>query len=392
MFKHIDNYPGDPILSMVGHFAQDTRDNKINLGIGLYYNEFGQIPQMRAVARAKALLHQERSPCTYLPMEGDEAYRQAVQQFLFGAEESEHIATIQTLGGSGALKVGADFLKRYFPLSEIWVSNPTWENHVAIFEGAGFKVHRYPYFDAATHSVDFRAMWSCLETLPAHSIILLHPCCHNPTGCDLNQEQWDQLITLIEQRKLIPFMDMAYLGFGEGLEADAYAVRAIAKRLKAGLVCNSFSKTFSLYGERCGTLSTICANREEANRVLGQLKFTVRRNYSSPPSYGSRIVRKILQTPTLRADWEAELRDMCQRMKTMRKQIHDLLCSEAPDTDFSYLLKQRGMFAYTGLSESQVNELREKHALYLVGRGRICVAGANPNNVRRIAEAVAAVI
>lgn len=392
MFKHVALYPGDPILSMVEHFAQDTRDNKINLGIGLYYNEFGQIPQMNAVAQATTLLAQEVTPCTYLPMEGDEAYRHTVQQFLFGAEQTGHITTIQTLGGSGALKVGADFLKRHFPQSDIWVSDPTWENHISIFEGAGFKVHRYPYFDAATHRVDFSRMLACLADLPAHSIILLHPCCHNPTGCDLDREQWDTLIELIAHRKLIPFMDMAYLGFGESLEEDAYAVRAMAKRIKAVLVSNSFSKTFSLYGERCGSLSVICANSNEADRVLGQLKFTVRCNYSSPPSYGCNIVRKILQTPTLRANWEAELRDMCRRMKMMRQKIHDLLRHKAPKADFSYLLKQRGMFAYTGLTAQQVEDLRKKHAVYMVGNGRLCVAGANTDNAQQIATAIAAVI
>ncbi|SFN17515.1 aromatic-amino-acid transaminase [Formivibrio citricus] len=392
MFSAVESYAGDPILSMVGQFAQDPRSGKVNLGIGLYYDEQGRIPQMRAVARAKAVLHEEQVPCTYLPMEGDEAYRRTVQRFLFAGQDGDHIATIQTLGGSGALKVGADFLKRYFPDSEVWVSDPTWENHVSIFEGAGFKVHRYPYFDPATHGVDFAGMLACFESLPAGSIVLLHPCCHNPTGCDPDRDQWAQLIELIVRRKLIPFVDMAYWGFGEGLDEDAYVVRTLAGRLKAGLICNSFSKIFSLYGERCGSLSVICSHSEEAERVLGQLKFTVRRNYSSPPSHGARIVSTVLQTPALCAEWQAELDEMRTRMQIMRKRLFSLLQSELPGEDFSYLLRQRGMFAYTGLSAGQVAELRETHAVYMLGSGRICVAGANENNVQQIASAIAAVV
>jgi aromatic-amino-acid transaminase len=326
-------------------------------------------------------------------MEGALNYRQALQPLVFGAEASfERIATIQTLGGSGALKVGADFLKHYFPQSRVWVSDPTWDNHVAIFEGSGFEVLRYPYFDAESGKVDFTGMLDCLKQLPANSIVLLHPCCHNPTGTDLNHAQWDQVIELLRARSLIPFLDIAYQGFGDGLVEDAYAIRALLRTDLAFLVSNSFSKIFSLYGERCGGLSVVCADAQEAQRVLGQLKATVRRNYSSPPTHGSQLIATVLLDPALRAEWEAELTQMRLRIKAMRQTLFDVLTQELPQADFNYLLTQHGMFSYTGLSATQVERLREKHAIYLVHTGRMCVAGLNSANAARVAHAFADVL
>lgn len=393
MFEHVESYPGDPILSLLQAFLQDQRPEKINLGIGLYYNEQGQIPRLQAVQQAEERLRQHPHPCSYLPMEGAKNYREALQPLVFGSDAAcERIATIQTLGGSGALKIGADFLKRSFPQAQVWVSDPTWDNHVAVFEGAGFQVHRYPYFDPRDSSVQFDAMLDCLKSLPQHSIVLLHPCCHNPTGTDLSRSQWDQVITVLQQRQLIPFMDIAYQGFGDGLDADAYAIRALLAGGSSFLVSNSFSKIFSLYGERCGGLSVVCADQAEAARVLGQLQFTVRRNYSSPPVHGSQLIASVLQDPGLRTLWEDELSQMRQRIKTMRQSLFDVLSKELPHKDFNYLLSQRGMFSYTGLTPAQVDRLREQHAVYLVNSGRMCVAGLNQANVTRVAQAFAEVL
>lgn len=396
MFEHVESYAGDPILSLVETFLADPRPEKVNLSIGLYYDEQGRIPRLRAVAAAEEALRGNKAPCTYLPMEGAKNYRETVQQFLFSADHpalsAGRIATIQTLGGSGALKVGSDFLKRYFPASEIWVSDPTWDNHVSIFEGAGFTVHRYPYFDSKTCQVNFDGMLTCLEHIPERSIVLLHPCCHNPTGSDLTPAQWDQVIALVVRRNLIPFMDIAYQGFGDGLVEDAYAVRAMASAASAALICNSFSKIFSLYGERCGGLSVVCADAAEANRVLGQLKFTVRRNYSSPPTHGSQIIAHVLTNRELRTDWETEVAEMRSRMKSMRQTLFDVFKTAAPQANFDHLLTQRGMFSYTGFNAAQVDALRERFGVYLISSGRMCVAGLNGNNAERVARAFAQVI
>jgi aromatic-amino-acid transaminase len=393
VFEHVESYPGDPILSLLQAFLQDTRPEKINLGIGLYYNEQGKIPRLEAVRLAEERLSKDPQPCSYLPMEGAKNYRLALQPLVFGPEaDLTRIATIQTLGGSGALKIGADFLKRYFPQSQAWVSDPTWDNHVAIFEGAGFVVNRYPYFDGQSSGIQFQAMLDCLNSMPGHSIVLLHPCCHNPTGTDLTRAQWDQVIAVVQQRQLIAFMDIAYQGFGDGLNEDAYAIRAMLASGCYFLVGNSFSKIFSLYGERCGGLSVVCADPQETARVLGQLQFTVRRNYSSPPVHGSQLIATVLLDPALRATWEAELTSMRLRIKTMRQSLFDVLSQALPHKDFNYLLNQRGMFSYTGLTEQQVDRLRDEHAVYLVHTGRMCIAGLNSQNVTRVAQAFAAVL
>lgn len=396
MFQNVDAYAGDPILSLMESFKKDPREQKVNLSIGLYYDEHGVIPQMKAVEAAEAQLNAtSQGASVYLPMEGLQPYRAAIQQLLFGADhamlQQQRIATIQTVGGSGALKVGADFLKRYFPDSEVWVSDPTWENHIAIFSGSGFNVHTYPYFDAENLSVNVEVMLTSLQKLPLKSIVLLHPCCHNPTGSDLTNEQWDKVILVAKERQLIPFLDIAYQGFGAGLNEDAYAIRAMAQAELPCLVSNSFSKIFSLYGERVGGLSVVCESSEAANRVLGQLKATVRRNYSSPPNFGAQVVAKVLNDNALRAEWQAEVERMRTRIIEMRKTLVATLKTAVPGRNFDYLMEQRGMFSYTGFSVAQVDRLREEFGVYLIASGRVCMAGLNHGNVQRVAEAFAAV-
>ncbi|EIV6646573.1 TPA: aromatic amino acid transaminase [Klebsiella aerogenes] len=397
MFQKVDAYAGDPILSLMERFKEDPRSDKVNLSIGLYYNEDGIIPQLQAVADAEARLNaQPHGASLYLPMEGLNSYRHAIAPLLFGADhpvlKQNRVASIQTLGGSGALKVGADFLKRYFPQSRVWVSDPTWENHIAIFEGAGFKVSTYPWFDDETNGVRFEAFLAKLQTLPERDIVLLHPCCHNPTGADLSNAQWDEVVKVLKARNLIPFLDIAYQGFGAGMEDDAYAIRAIASAGLPMLVSNSFSKIFSLYGERVGGLSIVCDDAETAGRVLGQLKATVRRNYSSPPNFGAQVVAAVLNDPALKASWLAEVEAMRTRILAMRQTLVDALKEAVPGKNFDYLLKQRGMFSYTGLSAAQVDRLREEFGVYLIASGRMCVAGLNSRNVQRVAQAFAAVM
>ncbi len=396
MFAHVEAYAGDPILTLVETFNKDQRNPKVNLGIGLYYDEEGRIPLLPSVQKAESRHVATAGTRSYLPIEGAANYRAAVQALLWGAEheavKAGRIATIQTIGGSGALKIGADLLKRYFPQSEVWVSNPTWDNHRAMFEGAGFVVHDYPYYDAATCGVKFDDMLACLKALPAKSIVLLHPCCHNPTGVDLNNEQWLQVIEVVKQRDLLPFLDMAYQGFGDSLDADTFAIRAMTEAGISFFVSNSFSKNLSFYGERCGGLSVVCDNSEEAARVLGQMKATVRRNYSSPPTHGGQVAALVMTDPALRAEWEQEVTAMRVRIKAMRQKLFEVISAKVPGRDFSYFVKQRGMFSYTGLSPEQVDRLREEFAVYLVRSGRMCVAGLNSHNVDYVADAFAAVL
>ncbi|MBI3144874.1 MAG: aspartate/tyrosine/aromatic aminotransferase [Pseudogulbenkiania sp.] len=396
MFEHVDAYAGDPILTLVETFNNDPRPTKVNLGIGLYYDEEGRIPLLPSVQKAEAARVKSAGPRSYLPMEGAANYRQSVQELLFGAGheavKSGRIATIQTIGGSGALKIGADLLKRYFPVSEVWVSSPTWDNHRAMFEGAGFAVHDYPYYDAVSGGVKFDQMIACFKQLPAKTVVLLHPCCHNPTGVDLSNEQWQQVIAVVVERQLIPFLDIAYQGFGDGLDEDAYAIRAMADAGVSFFVSNSFSKNLSFYGERCGGLSVVCQDAEEAGRVLGQMKATVRRNYSSPPTHGGQVTAMVMNDAALREEWEGEVAEMRERIKAMRQKLYQVLAAKVPGRDFSYFVKQRGMFSYTGLSPEQVDRLREEFAVYLVRSGRMCVAGLNSRNVEYVADAMAEVL
>ncbi|MHC6225405.1 amino acid aminotransferase [Pseudomonas sp. X10] len=396
MFKHVDAYAGDPILSLMETFKADPRADKVNLSIGLYYDAAGVVPQLAAVGEAeRRLADKPHEASLYLPMEGLASYRQAIQALLFGAGHpavSEgRVATVQTVGGSGALKVGADFLKRYFPQAEVWVSDPTWDNHRAIFEGAGFKVHTYPYFDTASRGLDFTGMLATLQGLAANSIVLLHPCCHNPTGVDLDQGQWQQVVEVVKARNLIPFLDIAYQGFGEGLVEDAYAIREMARAGVPCLVSNSFSKIFSLYGERVGGLSVVCDDTDTAQSVLGQLKATVRRNYSSPPNFGAQLVAGVLGDDGLNAQWVAEVEQMRQRILDMRQGLVDALAELLPGQDFQFFLRQRGMFSYTGFSVEQVRRLRDEFGVYLIDSGRVCMAGLRPDNLQQVAKAFAAV-
>ena len=397
MFQHIPPYAGDPILSLMEQFNTDPRAEKVNLSIGLYYNEDSIVPQLDTIIEAqKRIAPKNDKTKLYLPMEGFKPYREAIQSLLFGANspaiQQGRVATIQTLGGSGALKVGADFLKTYFPNSEVWVSQPTWDNHVAIFNGAGIKSNFYPYFDAETRGVDFDGMLSTLNTLAEHSIVLLHPCCHNPTGADLNPAQWDQVIAVLKERNLIPFLDIAYQGFGDGMEQDAYAIRALDQAGLNFIVSNSFSKIFSLYGERVGGLTFVCDDAEAAKCTFGQLKATVRRIYSSPPTTGAWLVDQVLNDADLNQQWQNEVKEMRERIIKMRSILKDELTKALPERDFSYLVNQKGMFSYTGLTGEQVDTLREEYAIYLVRSGRICVAGLNMNNIYKVAKAMAEVL
>ena len=397
MFQHVDAYAGDPILSLMEEFVKDERTQKVNLSIGLYYNEDNIVPQLNCVQTAcKNIQAGNDKVKLYLPMDGLKPYNQATQALVLGADSPARrdgrAVTIQTLGGSGALKVGADFLKKYFPQSDVWVSQPTWENHIAIFNGAGIASHFYPYFDDKTNGVNVPAMLETLAALPAKSIVLLHPCCHNPTGADLTPAEWDQVITVLKQQDLIPFLDIAYQGFGQGLEEDAYAIRALDRSGMNFIVSNSFSKIFSLYGERVGGLTFVCDDADTAQKVLGQLKATVRRIYSSPATTGALLVENVLNTPALNAEWQAELNEMRERIIQMRQLLSSKLNQAMPERNFDYLLKQQGMFSYTGLTAAQVDVLKEKYGIYLVRSGRMCAAGLNLNNIDYVADAMAQVI
>jgi aromatic-amino-acid transaminase len=396
LFAHLDAYAGDPILSLNEDFQRDKRPHKINLSIGIYFDDDGRIPVLDCVRQAEAQMLAEGGAKSYLPIEGPPAVRKAVQQLLFGADHeavtSGRIATIQSVGSSGGLKVGGDFLARWFPGSAVWVSDPTWDNHRAMLEGCGLQVHTYPYYDSASGGLRFQAMLDTLPGLPSRSIVLLHACCHNPTGVDLSPQQWDQLIPVLRERQLLPFLDLAYQGYGEGIEQDAYSVRALASARVHFLVANSFSKSMSVYGERVGAMSVVCADASEADRVLGQLKATVRRNYSNPGIHAAGIISRVLSDPTLRASWESDVAGMRQRILDMRRRLHHTLSQRLPGKDLSYLLTQRGMFSYTGLDPAKVDRLREEFGVYLIRSGRMCVAGLNSRNVEPTALAMAAVM
>jgi aromatic-amino-acid transaminase len=396
MFTHLEPYAGDPILSLNDAFQKDPRADKVNLSIGIYFDDAGRIPVLDCVRQAEAAMLAESGAKSYLPIEGAAATRRAVQHLLFGpaheAVTSGRVATLQTVGSSGGLRVGADFIKRWLPGSEVWVSDPTWDNHRAMFEGAGIAVHTYPYYDAQTGGLRFDAMLSAIASLPPRSVVLLHACCHNPTGVDLSAAQWDALIPVLRERELLPYLDLAYQGYGDGIEEDAFAVRALAAAGLTFFVANSFSKSMSVYGERAGALSVVCGDAAEAELVLGQLKATVRRNYSSPGIHAAGIVARVLTDPALRAAWQADVAAMRERIASMRRQLHAVLSAKRPGRDFSYFLTQRGMFSYTGLSATQVDRLKDEFGVYLVRSGRMCVAGLNTHNVERTATAMAAVL
>jgi len=396
MFQHVEAYPGDPILSLNEAFGKDPRTNKINLSIGIYFDDAGKIPLLPSVRAAEHKVVADAGARPYLPMEGAANFRTAVQELLFGADsavvKAGRVVTIQAVGSSGGLKVGGDFINRYFPTSTMLVSDPTWDNHKAVFEGCGLTVKTYPYYDAATGGLRFDAMIEALKAAEKKSIVLLHACCHNPTGVDLTQEQWQQLVPVLKERELIAFLDLAYQGYGDGIVEDAYAVRLLADQGLSFFVANSFSKSMSLYGERCGALSVVCPDAAQAVNVLGQMKATIRRNYSNPPLHGGQLVARVLSDPELRPMWEAEVVAMRDRIQFMRRKLHDVLSAKLPGRDFSYFLTQRGMFSYTGLTAEQCDRLKEEFGVYLVRSGRMCIAGLNTGNVEATANAIAAVL
>lgn len=396
MFEHVDAYAGDPILSLNEAFQKDPRAGKINLSIGIYFDNDGRIPMLPSVRAAELAVVEAAGARPYLPMEGAANFRSAVQVLLFGADHpaiaAGRIATIQGVGSSGGLKVGADLLKRYFPDSKIYLSDPTWDNHRAVFEGSGHSCESYPYYDPATGGLRFDDMLAFFKALPTRSIVVMHACCHNPTGVDLTQEQWRALVPVIRERGLLPFLDLAYQGYGDGIHEDAFAPRLLADEGLSFLIANSFSKSMSLYGERCGGLSVVCPDADQAARVLGQMKFMIRRNYSNPPMHGGQIVAKVLTDAKLRVMWEAEVKEMRERIQSMRRQLHDVLAAKLPGRDFSYFLTQRGMFSYTGLTADQAERLKTEFGVYILRSGRMCVAGLNTRNVEATAEAMAAAL
>lgn len=396
IFSAVEMAPRDPILGLNETFGADTRPTKVNLGVGVYFDENGKIPLLDAVKRAEKARVESLPARGYQPIEGSAAYNQVVQQLLFGKESpllaAGRVITTQGLGGTGALKVGADYLRRLLPSANVYISDPSWENHRALFETAGFTVENYPYYDAATRGVNFDGMKACLKAMPARSIVVLHACCHNPTGADLTEAQWREVIELMKDRDLVGFLDMAYQGFADGIAEDALALNLFSASGMQFFVASSFSKSFSLYGERVGALSVVTASKDESARVLSQIKRTIRTNYSNPPTHGGSVVATVLGTSELRQLWELELAGMRQRIRTMRQSFVEKLQAKGVAQDFSFIVKQRGMFSYTGLSADQVARMQSEFGVYAVSSGRICVAAMNTKNIDYVVDAVAAVL
>ncbi len=394
IFAAVEMAPRDPILGLNEAYNADARTTKVNLGVGVYFDDTGKIPLLAAVKAAEEARLKAAPPRGYQPIEGPAAYNQAVQNLLFGASSeivaSGRIITAQALGGTGALKVGADYLKRLLPTAKVYISDPSWENHRALFESAGFVVENYPYYDPATRGVDFAAMKACLSGLQPGSIVILHACCHNPTGADITDVQWQEVVAVCRERGLVPFLDMAYQGFAEGIEADAVAVRAFVASGLQFFVSSSFSKSFSLYGERVGALSIVTASKEEAGRVMSQVKRVIRTNYSNPPTHGGAMVAAVLASPELRQMWETELAGMRDRIRAMRNGLAEQL--KAKGLSFDFVNQQRGMFSYTGLSAAQVEALKSEFGIYAVSSGRICVAALNSRNLAYVTDAIASVL
>ncbi len=396
LFSAVEMAPRDPILGLNEAFNADTRQNKVNLGVGVYYNEEGRIPLLRAVAAAEMARLELNAPRGYLPIEGIASYDMAVQGLLFGADSAlvadGRVVTTQALGGTGALKIGADFLKRMLPDAVVAITNPSWENHRALFESAGFPVQNYSYYDAASHGIDRAGMLEDLKNLPPRSIVVLHACCHNPTGVDLQPEDWKQILEVLRANDHVPFIDIAYQGFGDSIEEDAAAVRLFAESGMSFFVSSSFSKSFSLYGERVGALSMVTQNRDESARVLSQIKRVIRTNYSNPPTHGATVVSAVLNSPELRAMWETELGEMRTRIQDMRLTMVRQLAEKGAKQDFGFVAKQRGMFSYSGLTTAQVERLRVEFGVYAIGTGRICAAALNHNNLDHVTDAIVQVL
>jgi aromatic-amino-acid transaminase len=396
IFAAVEMAPRDPILGLTEAFNADTHSTKVNLGVGVYYDENGKLPLLGAVKTAEKVRLEAAPARGYQPIEGLAAYNQAVQNLVFGADSGvvreNRVITFEALGGTGALKVGADYLKRLLPTAKLVISDPSWENHRALFETAGFTVDTYTYYDPATRGVNFAGMKASLNSLPAGTIVLLHACCHNPTGADLTVAQWKDVVDIVKARDLVPFIDMAYQGFAEGVEADGVAPRLFADAGLDLFVSSSFSKSFSLYGERVGALSIVAANKDEAGRVLSQVKRVVRTNYSNPPTHGGAIVAAVLASPELRKQWDDELAAMRERIRAMRVGLVDKLKARNVAQDFSFVAQQRGMFSYTGLTVDQVEQLKSEFGIYAVSTGRICLAALNARNIDYVADAIATVL
>ncbi len=393
LFAAVEMAPRDPILGLIEQFNADPNPAKVNLGVGVYLDDQGKLPVLRCVAAAEQQLLAAPKPKNYLPIDGIAAYDKAVQGLVFGAESeaitSGRVATIQALGGTGGLKVGADFLKHVQPGAQVLISDPSWENHRALFTQAGFAVGTYPYYDAATRGIRFDAMLAALQAAAPGTIVVLHACCHNPTGCDLTPAQWHKVAQVCEAGALVPFLDLAYQGFGEGIAEDGAAVQCFVARGAAFFVATSFSKSFSLYGERVGALSVVCRSAEEAARVLSQLKIVIRTNYSNPPTFGAQIVATVLGTPALRTMWEEELAAMRERIRAMRRALVERLRAAGVAGDLDYITRQKGMFSYSGLSKAQMHRLRSEFGIYGLDSGRICVAAINSRNIDAVAKALA---
>ena len=395
LFAAVAMAPRDPILGLNEQFNADPNPDKVNLGVGVYYDDNGKLPLLACVAAAEAQMQTAPKPRGYLPIDGIAAYDLAVQGLVFGPDsevlKSKRVATVQAIGGTGGLKIGADFLKRLNPDAKVLISDPSWENHRALFTNAGFPVETYPYYDAANRGIHFDGMLSALNAAPAGTVVVLHGCCHNPTGYDLTPAQWAQVVETVKAKQLVAFLDMAYQGFGEGIAEDGAVIQQF---LAAGLdffVSTSFSKSFSLYGERVGALSVVCASAEETVKVLSQLKIVIRTNYSNPPTHGAQVVATVLSNPALRAQWEEELAGMRVRIKQMREALVTELQAAGITDDLSYVTRQKGMFSYSGLSAEQMQRLRSEFGVYGVDSGRICVAALNSKNLKPVAAAIAAV-
>ena len=396
MFTAVEMAPRDPILGLNEQFAADTNPNKVNLGVGVYYDDNGKLPLLKCVQAAEQNMIKAPSARGYLPIDGIVAYDNAVKGLVFGADSepvtSGRVATVQGIGGTGGLKVGADFLKKLNPNATVLISDPSWENHRALFSQAGFPVESYPYYDAAKRGINFDGMLAALNAAPAGTIVVLHACCHNPTGYDITAAEWDQVIDAVKARNLVPFLDMAYQGFGYGIKEDG---AVIGKFVAAGLtffVSTSFSKSFSLYGERVGALSVLCESKEEASRVLSQLKIAIRTNYSNPPIHGGAVVAAVLNDPTLRAQWEEELAEMRVRIKAMRQKLVDGLKAAGIEQDMGFITTQIGMFSYSGLNKDQMVRLRNEFGVYGTDTGRMCVAALNSKNIDYVCASIAKVI
>ncbi|NKI97428.1 amino acid aminotransferase [Rhizobacter sp. SG703] len=396
LFAAVEMAPRDPILGLNEQFNADPNPAKVNLGVGVYYDDNGKLPLLKCVAEAERQMQESPKPRGYLPIDGIAAYDKAVQGLVFGADSAVlaagRVATVQGLGGTGGLKIGADFLKRVNPAAKVLISDPSWENHRALFTNAGFTVETYPYYDAAKRGVDVDGMLAALNAAPAGTVVVLHACCHNPTGYDITPADWAKVIDAVKARGLVAFLDMAYQGFGEGIAEDG---AVIAQFVAAGIdffVATSFSKSFSLYGERVGALSVLCSSKDDATRVLSQLKIVIRTNYSNPPTHGAQVVATVLTTPALRAMWEEELAGMRVRIKQMRTALLQKLQAAGIQQDMSFITQQKGMFSYSGLDKDQMQRLRSEFGIYGVDSGRICVAALNSKNIDAVVSAIAKVI